>query len=155
MTITRKIVLYCTWVLNILAAIVTNLTLVVFSDVNGYSLAKILKLCWRKEEYRPLCYLTKANTKTKRLYPPFLSLDTFDDSEYDCRRPDDWLKLGVVNDLMVHRNLFPERLYCLSLEKTLPIQTSLNGWMLGYFGMIQPLNCTLSKLSGWVESSTM
>ena len=99
--------------------------------------------------------LTKADTKTKRLYPPFLSLDTFDDTEYDCRRPDDWLKLGVVNDLMVHRNLFPERLYCLSLEKTLPIQTSLNGWMLGYFGMIHPLNCTLSKLSGWVESSTI
>ena len=41
--------------------------------------------------------LTKADTKTKRLYPPFLSLDIFDDSEYDCRRPDDWLKLGVVS----------------------------------------------------------
>lgn len=40
--------------------------------------------------------LTKADPKSKRLYPPFLSLDIFDNTEYDCRTPREWLGLGVV-----------------------------------------------------------
>ena len=40
--------------------------------------------------------LTKADPKNKRLYPPFLSLDIFDNTEYDCRNPREWLNLGVV-----------------------------------------------------------
>ena len=38
--------------------------------------------------------LTKAATNSKRLYPPFLSLDIFDNTEYDCRNPEEWLNLG-------------------------------------------------------------
>lgn len=41
--------------------------------------------------------LTKADSKTKRLYPPFLSLHVFDNTEYDCRQPEEWLELGVIN----------------------------------------------------------
>ena len=40
--------------------------------------------------------LTKADPKNKRLYPPFLSLDIFDNTEHDCRNPQEWLNLGVV-----------------------------------------------------------
>ena len=40
--------------------------------------------------------LTKADPKNKRLYPPFLSLDIFDNTEYDCRNPREWLNLGVA-----------------------------------------------------------
>ena len=40
--------------------------------------------------------LTQADPKNKRLYPPFLSLDIFDNTEYDCRNPQEWLNLGVV-----------------------------------------------------------
>jgi dynein heavy chain len=40
--------------------------------------------------------LTKADPKNKRLYPPFLSLDIFDNTEYDCRNSQEWLNLGVV-----------------------------------------------------------
>ena len=28
-------------------------------------------------------------------FPCFLSLETFDNTEYDCRTPEDWLALGV------------------------------------------------------------
>jgi dynein heavy chain len=40
--------------------------------------------------------LTQADPKNKRLYPPFLSLDIFDNTEYDCRNPQEWLNLGMV-----------------------------------------------------------
>ena len=39
--------------------------------------------------------LTKADPTSKRLYPPFLALDIFDNTEYDCRQPQEWLNLGV------------------------------------------------------------
>lgn len=41
--------------------------------------------------------LTKADPKNNRLYPPFLSLDVFDNTEYDCRVPREWLNLGLVD----------------------------------------------------------
>ena len=30
-------------------------------------------------------------------FPPFLPLHTFDDSEFDCRNPNEWLELGIVD----------------------------------------------------------
>ncbi|XP_050390512.1 dynein axonemal heavy chain 1 [Patella vulgata] len=30
-------------------------------------------------------------------FPPYLPLDIFDDEEYDCRTPDEWIKLGQTN----------------------------------------------------------
>ena len=30
-------------------------------------------------------------------FPPFLPLHTFDDSEFDCHNPNEWLELGFVN----------------------------------------------------------
>ena len=38
--------------------------------------------------------LTGADTAP---FPPFLPLHTFDDTEYDCRNPNEWLELGFVD----------------------------------------------------------
>ncbi|KAK0056678.1 dynein heavy chain 1 axonemal-like isoform X1 [Biomphalaria pfeifferi] len=32
-------------------------------------------------------------------FPPYLSLDIFDDNDFDCRTPEEWIKLGSQNDI--------------------------------------------------------
>ena len=47
-----------------------------------------------KGDYNMRVNLTGSDTAP---FPPFLPLHTFDDTEYDCRNPKEWLELGFVD----------------------------------------------------------
>ena len=42
--------------------------------------------------------LTGLNGSDAAPFPSFLPLQIFDDTEYDCRTPQEWLQLGVVDN---------------------------------------------------------
>lgn len=47
-----------------------------------------------KGDYNMRVNLTGADSSP---FPPFLPLHTFDDTEYDCRNPQEWLELGLID----------------------------------------------------------
>lgn len=48
-------------------------------------------------DYNMKVNLTGANGSDAAPFPSFLPLDIFDDTEYDCRTPHEWLQLGMVD----------------------------------------------------------
>ena len=50
-----------------------------------------------KGDYNVRVNLTGAGGADPATFPPFLPLQVFDDVEYDCRNPHEWLQLGVVD----------------------------------------------------------
>lgn len=37
------------------------------------------------------------NSEDSAPFPPFLPLDIFDNSEFDCRTPEEWINMGIEN----------------------------------------------------------
>ena len=53
-----------------------------------------------------------ADSENPAPFPPYLSLDIFDDDEYDCRTPSEWLELGLEGNVrkpIPGRALLPTR----------------------------------------------
>ena len=41
-----------------------------------------------------------AGSQTTPTFPSFLPLEVFDDTEYDCRTPQEWLEMGEWNTIV-------------------------------------------------------
>ena len=52
-----------------------------------------------KGDFNVRVNLTGAGGSNPATFPPFLPIHIFDDTEYDCHNPEEWLELGVVGEV--------------------------------------------------------